>query len=520
MKRDALPFEVPLAPALPTRPGWRAALPALVVTLLLIGVGYLETGTAIVGTWYRSATYAHGFVVVPISLWLVWRKREALRAAEPHPWLLPLPFLAVAGFAWLLGEFGAVNAMSQGALVAMLVLSVPALLGREVARILIFPMAFLAFAVPIGDFLLPTLMDRTADFTIWALRLSGVPVYREGLLLVIPTGRWSIVEACSGVRYLIASLMVGTLFAYLNYHANWRRCVFIGISAVVPIIANWIRAYLIVLIGHLSNNKLAVGVDHLIYGWLFFGVVMLLMFWIGSWWREPPAPVSVRAGTGALARGDATSAVRFWAVSIAVLGVTLLWPLANVFAESSSDSALALDVGDLPGWQAAADGTGFTPRFESPSASIQQSRRRGGAVAGLYIAYYRHQNSQHKLVSSENVLIRSDDTAWRRTGDTDRRVRLGDVEYKVLETRMRRPDGRTFVAWHWYWIDGTVTASDIAAKAGIAWSRLVRRRDDAAAIIVYAEDGDGRNAIDTLQQFTRDAWPAIDGALMRARSGG
>ena len=125
--------------------------------------------------------------------------------------------------------------------------------------------------MPFGEFLLPVLMEYTANFTVTALRLSGIPVYREGLQFVIPSGSWSVVEACSGVRYLIASFMIGTLFAYLNYRSTRRRLVFMGVSIVVPILANWLRAYMIVMLGHLSGNTIAVGVDHLIYGWLFFG---------------------------------------------------------------------------------------------------------------------------------------------------------------------------------------------------------------------------------------------------------
>jgi exosortase/archaeosortase family protein len=125
------------------------------------------------------------------------------------------------------------------------------------------------------------------DFTIAALQATGIPVYREGLNFVIPSGSWSVVEACSGVRYLIASFMVGTLFAYLNYNSWKRRAGFMLISIVVPIVANWLRAYMIVMIGHLSGNTLAVGVDHLIYGWVFFGVVIMIMFMIGARWSEP-----------------------------------------------------------------------------------------------------------------------------------------------------------------------------------------------------------------------------------------
>ena len=140
---------------------------------------------------------------------------------------------------------------------------------------MLFPLAFLFFAAPVGEFLMPWLMARTADFTVFALRLSGIPVYREGLHFIIPSGSWSIVEACSGVRYLIASLMAGTLFAYFNYRSLRRRLLFVVVALLVPIVANWLRAYFIVLFGHLSDNKLAVAADHLIYGWVFFGVVII-----------------------------------------------------------------------------------------------------------------------------------------------------------------------------------------------------------------------------------------------------
>ena len=151
-----------------------------------------------------------------------------------------------------------------------------AILGREVAKAIMFPLGFLLLGVPMGEALIPPLMEWTADFTVAALQLSGIPVFREGLLFRDPSGNWSIVEGCSGVRYLIASFTVGVLFAYLSYRRAWKRLLFAAMSIIVPIIANGLRAYLIVMIAHLSNNQLAHGVDHFIYGWVFFGLVMLL----------------------------------------------------------------------------------------------------------------------------------------------------------------------------------------------------------------------------------------------------
>ncbi|HEY7788386.1 MAG TPA: exosortase A, partial [Casimicrobiaceae bacterium] len=345
MKRDPLTSVMPSAmPRARDESAWRIALTALALALVFIVVAFFGTAAAMVGIWARSETFTHGFVVAPISLWLIWRMRERLRAFAPQPSWIALPLLAAAGFAWLLGDVGAVNSVAQVAFVAMLVLAVPAILGIPVTHAMLFPLGFLFFSVPLGEFLLPTLMSHTADFTVFALRASGVPVYREGFQLVIPTGRWSIVEACSGVRYLIASLMVGTLFAYLNYRTLWRRYAFIGVAIAVPIVANWIRAYMIVMLGHLSNNRIATGVDHIIYGWLFFGIVMLVMFLIGARWQErtPALDLPTRRIPRATTNAAATP-VHVWGAAIAVMAVAVVWPAADyVMERGAADSAATL----------------------------------------------------------------------------------------------------------------------------------------------------------------------------------
>ena len=160
-----------------------------------------------------------------------------------------------------------------------------------------FPLAFLFFAVPFGEALVPKLMDWTADFTVAAVKLSGVPVYREGTHFVIPSGQWSVIEACSGIKFLIASLMGGSLYAWLMYRSPGRRLAFIGASIVVPLLANWLRAYAIVMMGHLSNNRLMTNDDHIVFGWVLFGAIMLLMYWWGARWREDGRPEPARPAT-------------------------------------------------------------------------------------------------------------------------------------------------------------------------------------------------------------------------------
>ena len=509
---------------------WRHALPALVVVLLGIVLLYRGTATAMVGIWWRSETFAHAFIVPPISLWLIWRQRELLAAMtpRPQPWVL-LPMVLMALF-WLAGDLVVVNAATQLALVALLVLAVPLVLGTRVAGAIAFPLVFLFFAVPIGEFLLPVLMEGTADFTVAALTLSGIPVYREGLQFVIPSGNWSVVEACSGVRYLIASLMVGTLFAYLNYSSTWRRVVFIGISIVVPILANWLRAYMIVMLGHLSDNKLAVGVDHLIYGWVFFGVVIMLMFMIGARWSEPEATAKELVAALPPLDGAALASTARWvfiaAAGVATVAMSLLakgWLDRDAQAAAAPKLTLPASLG--PDWVGSDSTiTDWVPRFEQPAAQAQRSYASASGTVGVHIAYYRAQTYESKLVNSENTLVPSEDKVWNRTSARAPEIDVEGHALRMLASRLQGSPNLTqssqaqLLVWQTYWSDGALTTSDYRAKLAMAVSRLRGRGDDGASIVLYVKSDDDQRGSELLARFTREQMPALLRMLRETRA--
>jgi exosortase A len=421
----------------------------------------------------------------------------------------------VAGFGWLLGELASVNAVTQLGLVSLLVLAVPVLLGWRLALAMIFPLAYLFFAVPIGEFVMPQFMEWTADFTVAALQLTGIPVYREGLHFVIPSGRWSVVEACSGVRYLIASLVVGTLYAYLNYRSLHRRLIFVGVSLLVPIVANWLRAYMIVMIGHLSGNTLAVGVDHLIYGWVFFGVVIMLMFWIGGRWAEHPDPAEAVATNAAAA--SPAGAGRPWLVAVLTAAVIALPHLALLMIDGGNRTgkpAVALAAPD--GWRPSAPITSWRPAFEGASAEVRQDFVRDGKLAGIFIGYYRHQDYEHKLVSSSNTLVRSEQKEWQRVAGGSQTLAIAGQPVQAGAAELRGPGEQRLLVWQWYWINGRLTANQARAKAYTAWSRLTGQGDDSAVVIVYAPKGENGGA-DDLAAFVEAAGAGIDAALHQAR---
>ena len=389
-----------------------------------------------------------------------------------QPWLPGLAVLAVLGVLWLLGRAAAVNSLRDFAVVSTFPIVAITLLGRGFGRAMVFPLAFVLFAWPFGELLIPTFIDLTADFTVWALRLTGVPVFREGNSFIIPSGHWSVVEECSGIRYLMASASAGCVFGHLYMRSVRRRWAFFGLAVLVPIVANWLRAYLIVLLGHVSDNRLAAGVDHVIYGWVFFGLVMLGVFYLGGRWAD-------RDATGQpMATGPRTvPAARTWVATVAVVviaGAAPLWMHAVETGESEVSQDLLVTLPAPQGdWHAAAR----LPRAWVPGHPSAVTFGIGDYVSGdrrvsLSVALSREGGDGEKLLTFAGTsLVDYGITEARTLSRTLVSVpALGDG-VRVIERQMRF-EGRPLLSWEWFDVDGFATDSVGRAKVEQALRRI------------------------------------------------
>ncbi|GHU08843.1 exosortase A [Betaproteobacteria bacterium] len=493
------------------------------VALTLLGVLlwnlalFWRTAGEIAWIWWRSDTFAHGLVVLPVFAWLVWRKREAIGDLRPQPlpWLA-LP-LAGAGFMWLLGEVALVAAAAHTGFVLMVVTGMVAALGWRLARVLLFPLAFLFFGLPVGEFLLPGLMRMTADFTVFSLRLVGVPVYQEGLQFVIPNGRWSVVEACSGIRYLIASLMLGALYAWLNYTRLKKRLAFMLVALLAPVLANWLRAWMIVMLGYWSDNTLAAGVDHLIYGWVFFGLVILCMFMIGQRWVDV-VPV-VQAAAPALDSSAGTSASVRWAklAPLALVSVALVLAHGGLVREGGPFTVDYALFAPGAGWtEENAEAIPYRAHYAgSRGEAVAAYGAADGNVVLLQTAYYAAQGEGANLVTWGNGFVAGDDpnrSAFLRQTETE--SALGTVTSARLKV-----GERVFQLWRWYVVGGKVVSRDWEFKLRLALERLAGR-GDAAMVFVLAspengleDDGGERSATARLGRFVADHALALGGVF-------
>ena len=340
-------------------------------------------------------------------------------------------------------------------------------------------------------------------------------------MLTIPTGTWSIVEACSGIRYLIASFMVGCLFAYLSYRSPGRRIAFVAASIAVPIVANWLRAYMIIMLGHLTNNRLAVGADHLVYGWIFFGVVMVLLFWIGAKWREDDRPQTVPMRPLATAPGPVSNRRPIWISLVSVLAVTAVWPLLESQHASGNSPASSRALDHIPGrdgWTAATEAiSNWRPDISGARSELTQTFGKDRAPVGLFVAFYSGSSQEAKAITSSNQLVRTQNKLWRQVvPDAISTTTIEGQPFNVRTSVVDR-DRERLAVWQWFWVDGHVTASEFVAKMYEALAVLQGHGDPVAWVVIYTPaDRDEARVRARLQDFATAMREPIDAALREA----
>lgn len=501
----------------------KALMTILSLYCLLVALVFHDTLFSMMAVWMRSETYTHGFLILPISLFLTWRMRDRFNGLTVRPEPRALLLVLGGGMAWLLANMVDVQVVQELAFVAVLVSGIWAIAGTAVVRCYAFPLGFLFLAVPMGAGLIPPLMEFTADTTEFLVRASGIPILRDGMYLFLPTGTWSVVEECSGVRYVIASVTLGLCYAHLNYNSLWRQGAFVVAAIAVPILANSLRAYVVVIVGHLSDMRLGTGYDHLVFGWIFFGVVMLLMFWIGSFWQqedEPPATSS----------SPATSPQHLPALSLTVVaGLALLcasiWP-AVAFAMNRNDDpidtvALTVPLAEAP-WQAV-DGEDWRWRPAQPGADRELDQvyatgaAPGTATVGLYLRQYLQQEQDAELVDTFNNPWLPDPDLWRIIDEQRTQINL-DRPVRVAEARVVSAR-ETLLVWSWYRVDDHNTANPYLVKILEARQQLIEGRRRGTRVFMATPLGEDRGqARQILQDFITDHRAAIEASLDRGIS--
>lgn len=466
----------------------------LVLAALLgfILVLFQDAVSAAVKVWWVSPTYSHCFLIVPIVVWLIWEKRAALAMTAPS--LLPQALLVmpVLGLVWWMGQLAAINEVQQYAIVGMMQTLIVALLGINIARLIWFPVFYLLFLVPTGEYLIAPMQRFATHFVDISLNLLNIPHYTEGTTFELTNGRFEIAEACAGLRFLIATVTLGVLFSYMMFRKFHKAVLFLIASVAVPLIGNGLRCVGIIVLAHFTNNQYGAGADHIVYGWGFNVAILLVLGLLGSLFRDdfsekpvirPQPPVS----PGKLA------AIAVLAASLLSAGPALAFWHDNYFTGSDL-SPIARPLA-LAGWTDVPASSTWRPDFSGfdarASTGVISADQPDMLSVDLFLGYYARPRPGHSMTAHVNRFW--DTQTWTLSATDTVTATLAGNPVRFQEWIITSPVEKRMV-WSAYWVDGRFTTSLLQVKLRQAAAALKGHEGQAVLVLSTQMEGSLQDA--------------------------
>lgn len=487
-------------------PQWRAGLVRLALAWAMLLAVFWHDWAAMARQWLDSSTYNHVLLVPVILAWLVAQRWPALTRLEPTTCLPALIPAFAAGFLWLLGAFSGLDLARQAGAVGLAMASVPLLLGPRVTIGLLFPLAYMAFLVPFGDAMVPALQMITAEITVGLVHLSGIPAQIDGVLIDTPAGLFEVAEACSGVKFLIAMIAFGVLAANVCFVSWTRRALLLVACIVIPILANGVRAWGTIFAAQYVGIEKAAGIDHIIYGWIFFALVLAII--IAGAWRffDRPADMSpidaeeIRAMElpGWLDRTGRNSFVALLGLIVLVVGFEA-WAFGADRLHAPMPERIALP--EVPGWHR----VDYAPAaWWEPRAAGADHRLLGryadskGHEVDVFLALYATQGEGREAGGfGEGALPPDTAWVWQAPGEPMGEARSERIFHDGV--------GRSTLTW--FRTGDTLTGSNMQLKLANMQDKLLLRAEPTTMLILSAETGTAPEGIDAVTRFREAIGP-------------
>ena len=258
-----------------------AALP-LVGVLVSFAVLYRDVIAKLTYDWGHDDNYSHGFLIVPIALYFAWERRQRLLDALRQPSAIGLIVLLGSIVTLVAGILGAELFLTRVSIIGVIAGSVLYVLGWQHLRILTLPIAFLLLMIPIPAIIFNQiafpLQLQASRFGETALTFWGIPVLREGNVIVLANTTLEVAEACSGIRSLVSLLTLGIIYSYFTDQRQWVRVVVTLSTIPVAILSNGLRVAGIGVAAHYYGGEVATGFLHTFSGWVLFVVAFVFLF--------------------------------------------------------------------------------------------------------------------------------------------------------------------------------------------------------------------------------------------------
>jgi EpsI family protein len=414
----------------------------------------------------EGSDQSHAPLLLAVVLYLVYRAWSTDRQNIEIHTSFPFVFLlSLVSLLWLVAGLVFVEAGQQVSVILMLALVVLALLGVKPGRRYMVPILLLSIVLPIWNILVPYLQTSSAVFSAILLQMTGITITRDGYLLVIPGGTFEVADECSGLRFLVVSVILALVHTQLTRVHMKTLLVYLVMAVFMALISNVFRIYVVVMIGYLNGMEHELVNDHNSIGWAIFALLIFPYLLFGErYLRKRSIQFESHTETTQLkthARTKSISGVVYVVLAFS-LGPALLLYLNAADTQQVSDK-IRIDT-DMGAWKLhSSELEAWRPFWTKGDRELQGSFRNGRDIVDLYATQFL---SQENGVEAVNISHRVYDIdKWSRISRSAKVVSLADGrKISVEETVLKSPANKRRLVWQWYGANGSFVQGKVEAK--------------------------------------------------------
>ena len=432
------------------------------VSLLVIAAALWPTLMSLHYRWAAmDEAYSHGYLIVLAVIYTIynrWRHgdNDSNRAASPS--LLALPLIFGASFVWFVGFAVQVQLLQQIVVPALIWLWIVAVIGWRGGYIFLAPMLSLYLVIPLWGFL----VDPLRLLAVWVVQkgldVLSITALIDGFRIYLPSGVMEVANGCSGLNYVLVSMVLGSYYSYMSFQSLRRRAAILVLAIVVAVIGNWARVFALVLIGHYTEMQSSLVYNHGTFGWLMYGGFLIVFFLIARRFEQVgPQPV-----VAATKSGETTTEMHSGPSVRAGIAATLLVIALPVWAQWQASQVQEFNqelLAPLSGHDAIVMDSGVGFWLADYSDYEHVSYRKAGIPGRNYeltILTYLNQSQGRELIYYKN-----------RLAEESRLMKMPPLllesGIKFNQSIVTTNKGKRIVWWS-YWVGNNLTTSKVMAK--------------------------------------------------------
>jgi len=457
--------------------------------------------------WLASTRFSHGHLIVLIFGYLLFVQRAEISKMPARPCFVAFLPLTVLLAVWLVAVLASIQSIHQTLLPILLWTMLLAVSGWAIAKRLWVQCAYLYLAVPVwesGNFVLQWMTTNAVAMALW---LFQVPAYVDGNIVNLRAGAFEVEGGCSGLHYFIIAVALSVFYGLLYLESNRRRLLLIAIAMGMALLTNWLRVFIIVYAGHLTDMQhYLVTHNHYYFGWVLFAVMLIPYLRIAK--RMERSEKNVSSPTSIVAELDSAQSTRrpIVAFSLCLLGLAVASGSVHANIPTEVEQNVSILLPNAYGeWRSGdAIDSNWRPHYVGATAEVFERYVSKQGTVDAYKNLYRGQIQGQELVGFHNRIEGSGE--WSIVGGRNKRIESEgrEVSVSVREVLLVGLSGEKRVLYLWYDVGGHPVVSDLEAKIIYGINVLRGRRDAGVTILSAACGQDCDSASELLRDWLTD----------------